>query len=146
MSAGVSTRLAARFRAVWEEVDGAARAAIVWDGADWRGYGLEAAIIVPRPRYAMARLTLQQALRGALAGQEFSVVYQPQVRSRDGRIGGVEALVRWAHPNGGILQPASFLPVAESSGLVVGLDRWVARVAAYVLLMRDEYPPFRLDR
>jgi diguanylate cyclase (GGDEF)-like protein/PAS domain S-box-containing protein len=76
-----------------------------------------------------ARITLTSELRVAIPAGELRVVYQPQVRSSDGRIGGVEALVRWAHPDGRILSPASFLPVAESSGLVVGLDRWVLREA-----------------
>jgi diguanylate cyclase (GGDEF)-like protein/PAS domain S-box-containing protein len=76
-----------------------------------------------------SRITLTSELRVAIPAGELRVVYQPQVRSSDGRIGGVEALVRWAHPDGRILSPASFLPVAESSGLVVGLDRWVLREA-----------------
>jgi diguanylate cyclase (GGDEF)-like protein/PAS domain S-box-containing protein len=76
-----------------------------------------------------SRIALTGELRAAIPAGQLRVVYQPQVRSRDGRIGGVEALVRWAHPNGGVLQPASFLPVAESSGLIVGLDRWVLREA-----------------
>jgi diguanylate cyclase (GGDEF)-like protein/PAS domain S-box-containing protein len=76
-----------------------------------------------------SRIALTSELRVAIPAGELRVVYQPQVRSSDGRISGVEALVRWAHPDGGILSPASFLPVAESSGLVVGLDRWVLREA-----------------
>jgi diguanylate cyclase (GGDEF)-like protein/PAS domain S-box-containing protein len=76
-----------------------------------------------------SRIALTGELRAAIPAGQLRVLYQPQVRSRDGRIGGVEALVRWAHPDGGILEPASFLPVAESSGLVVGLDRWVLREA-----------------
>jgi diguanylate cyclase (GGDEF)-like protein/PAS domain S-box-containing protein len=76
-----------------------------------------------------SRIALTSELRVAIPAGQLRVVYQPQVRSSDGRIGGVEALVRWAHPDGRVLSPASFLPVAESSGLVVGLDRWVLREA-----------------
>jgi EAL domain-containing protein (putative c-di-GMP-specific phosphodiesterase class I) len=76
-----------------------------------------------------SRIALTSELRVAIPAGQLRVVYQSQVRSSDGRIGGVEALVRWAHPDGRVLSPASFLPVAESSGLVVGLDRWVLREA-----------------
>jgi diguanylate cyclase (GGDEF)-like protein/PAS domain S-box-containing protein len=76
-----------------------------------------------------SRIALTGELRTAIPAGQLRVVYQPQVMSRDGQIGGVEALVRWAHPDGAMLSPASFLPVAESSGLVVGLDRWVLREA-----------------
>ena len=72
-----------------------------------------------------SRIALTNELRAAIPAGELRVAYQPQVRSRDGRISGVEALVRWAHPVAGILQPASFLAMAESSGLIVGVDRWV---------------------
>ncbi len=86
---------------------------------------------------AMARLTLQQALRGALAGQEFSVVYQPQVASEDGRIQGLEALLRWTHPMLGEVPPSSFIPVAEDAGLIDDIGRWVLdAVCAQIELWR----------
>ena len=76
-----------------------------------------------------SRSALTGELRAAIPAGELRVVYQPQVRISDGSIGGVEALVRWAHPVAGILQPASVLAMAESSGLIVGVDRWVLREA-----------------
>ncbi|MFW6028010.1 MAG: EAL domain-containing protein [bacterium] len=75
------------------------------------------------------RIAMTNELRAAIPGGELFVVYQPQVKASDGRIGGVEALVRWAHPERGVLSPASFLPVAQCSGLIVALDRWVLREA-----------------
>jgi diguanylate cyclase (GGDEF)-like protein/PAS domain S-box-containing protein len=76
-----------------------------------------------------SRVALTDELRSAvLAGQLF-LVYQPQVRAKDGRIVGVEALVRWRHPRRGILMPECFLPVAESSGIIAALGEWVLREA-----------------
>lgn len=77
---------------------------------------------------ARSRIALTNKLRIAIPDGQLFVVYQPQVKTMDGRIVGVEALVRWAHPSG-VLCPDCFLPVAESSGLIVALDRWVLREA-----------------
>jgi diguanylate cyclase (GGDEF)-like protein/PAS domain S-box-containing protein len=76
-----------------------------------------------------ARIALTSEVRLAIPAGQLRVFYQPQVKTRDGRIFGVEALVRWAHPSRGLLGPESFLPVAESSGLIIALDRWVLREA-----------------
>jgi diguanylate cyclase (GGDEF)-like protein/PAS domain S-box-containing protein len=76
-----------------------------------------------------SRIAMTNELRIAIPAGQLSIVYQPQVKASDGRIAGVEALVRWAHPERGVLNPESFLPVAESSGLIVALDRWVLREA-----------------
>ena len=78
---------------------------------------------------ARSRVALTDELRFAIPNGQLFVAYQPQVSGDNGRIVGVEALVRWNHPSRGILGPASFLPVAESSGLMVALDRWVLREA-----------------
>jgi diguanylate cyclase (GGDEF)-like protein len=64
-------------------------------------------------------------LRDAIASQQFYLVYQPQVEIHTGRITGVEALVRWRHPMRGIVLPGQFIPIAEKSGLIVALGRWV---------------------
>jgi diguanylate cyclase len=71
------------------------------------------------------RLSLERELRNALATGQLRVYYQPQVDLADGRIIGVEALVRWQHPRRGLIEPADFLSVAEETGLITQLDEWV---------------------
>jgi diguanylate cyclase (GGDEF)-like protein len=68
-------------------------------------------------------------LREAITGGQLFLLYQPIVALDDGRIIGSEALVRWAHPTHGTLAPDSFIPVAERTGLIVPLGRWVMRTA-----------------
>jgi diguanylate cyclase (GGDEF)-like protein/PAS domain S-box-containing protein len=75
------------------------------------------------------RVRLTDDLRLAIPDEQLFLVYQPQVRVRGSRIIGVEAMVRWQHPSRGLLMPTTFLPVAESSGLIRGLDVWVLREA-----------------
>ena len=74
-----------------------------------------------------ARLGAQ--LRQALDDGQLHLLYQPVVRLADGHIIGMEALVRWRHPNHGLIVPADFIPTAERTGLVVPLGRWVLREA-----------------
>ena len=73
----------------------------------------------------LVKLQMQADLRGAIAGREFSVYYQPVVDLHTHKIVGAEALVRWKHPKQGILLPADFLPLAEQSGMIVELGRMV---------------------
>jgi diguanylate cyclase (GGDEF)-like protein/PAS domain S-box-containing protein len=68
-------------------------------------------------------------IRSAIAGAEFVLHYQPKVHMRSGRVVGAEALIRWQHPQRGLLEPALFLPVVEGNALAVELDEWVLGAA-----------------
>ncbi len=75
-------------------------------------------------------LTLESNMRRALEKEEFVVFYQPKVDMRSGEIIGMEALVRWMLPEGGMVSPADFIPLAEKTGLIVFLGEWVLKTAA----------------
>ena len=77
------------------------------------------------PERALRRLRLEDELAGALTRDELALYFQPIVSLRRGTVIGVEALVRWRHPDRGLLGPAQFLPVAEESGLIVEIGDWM---------------------
>ncbi|RLA71567.1 MAG: hypothetical protein DRG24_05220 [Epsilonproteobacteria bacterium] len=74
-------------------------------------------------------VVMQARLRQALDREEFIVYYQLQVNGEDNSITGVEALIRWLHPEMGLVPPAKFIPIAEETGLIIALDRWVMQTA-----------------
>jgi EAL domain-containing protein (putative c-di-GMP-specific phosphodiesterase class I) len=77
----------------------------------------------------VARTELTRDLRTAVAGGQMRLRYQPQIELSSGRMTGVEALVRWQHPELGLLNPDRFIPLAEGTGLITAIDDWVLREA-----------------
>jgi predicted signal transduction protein with EAL and GGDEF domain len=102
------------------------------DAAMYQGKRGTADIVVwggERTRHPTQWLVVQAELRHALDRDELMLFYQPKVSLADGTICGVEALVRWQHPERGLLPPSEFLPAAEQSGLIEPLTAWVLRRA-----------------
>ncbi|NLW04836.1 MAG: EAL domain-containing protein [Pseudomonadaceae bacterium] len=79
-------------------------------------------------------LKLEQALRSAITGEGLSLHFQPKVQLVDQQIYGVEALIRWQHPELGSLSPAVFIPLAEESGLIVEIGAWVVEEACHAMV------------
>ncbi len=79
---------------------------------------------------AMERFNMELQLRRALERNQFEIVYQPQISLHTGLIVGAEALVRWQHPELGLVSPAKFIPLAEETGLVTQIGEWVLREAS----------------
>ena len=77
------------------------------------------------------RISLERDLRHALVHQEFVLYYQPQIDVRTSRISGWEALIRWMHPERGMVPPGKFIPIAEDTGMIVQLGEWVIREALW---------------
>ncbi len=78
---------------------------------------------------ALERLQLETDLRRAVEKDEFRLHYQPVISLSTGRVTGFEALVRWEHPERGLVQPADFIPVAEETGLILPMGNWVLKEA-----------------
>lgn len=78
---------------------------------------------------AMARFSLEGDLRSAIENEQLTIVYQPKLNIASGLLSGIEALVRWEHPTRGNVSPADFISLAEETGLILPLGRWVLRQA-----------------
>ena len=96
---------------------------------------------------AQTRVRLANDLRAALAEQQFRVVYQPIIDLGTGDIRKAEALIRWQHPTRGLISPTEFIPIAESSGLIIDIGEWVFRQAAdQVVRWRElHHPHFQIS-
>ena len=79
---------------------------------------------------ALARFSMEAQLKEAIESEALTLVYQPKICFDSGAVIGVEALVRWEHPEDGCISPADFIPLAEETGLILPLGRWVLRKAA----------------
>jgi len=92
---------------------------------------------------SLERLALETSLRKALAREEFLLHYQAKLDLHTNRITGVEALLRWQHPDLGMVSPAKFIPLAEETGLIVPIGKWVLRTACAqtVAWQREGLPP-----
>ena len=90
---------------------------------------------------ALRRLEVERELRQALERDELVLHYQPVIALRSGEITGLEALVRWRHPERGLLDPGDFVPIAEDSGLIEPIGRWVQESACRQVLEWHELRP-----
>ena len=104
------------------------------------GKGRHAVFDARMHEQVMRRLDMETELRRAIEEQRLEVVYQPIVQAATGRIAGFEALTRWPDSNGGFVEPSEFVPIAEETGLIVPLGRWILHAACAQLAQWRELP------
>ena len=80
-------------------------------------------------REIVHRIEMETAMRHALVREEFTLYYQPQIELTSGKVLAIEALLRWNHPELGLVMPAQFIPLAEENGLIEQLGEWVLQSA-----------------
>ncbi|MHB8911852.1 MAG: sensor domain-containing protein [Lysobacter sp.] len=94
---------------------------------------------------AANRLALEHDLRRAIERKEFELYYQPKFEAATQRLAGAEALLRWRHPQRGLVSPGEFIPILEDSALIVPVGRWVMREALRTaLIWREQHPGLRI--
>ncbi|OLP19627.1 hypothetical protein BST81_04665 [Leptolyngbya sp. 'hensonii'] len=94
---------------------------------------------------AVDRFTLENDLRQGIAAQQFVLYYQPIISLSSGKIAGFEALVRWQHPGRGFIPPLKFIPLAEETGLIIPLGKWICQTAcSQVYRWQQQFPDHHL--
>lgn len=92
-------------------------------------------------RLVFERLNLEKDLRKALENQEFQLYYQPIISVNNRQIAGFEALLRWQHPEKGMIPPSQFIPLAEETGLIIPIGEWIMREACLKAAMLQAFMP-----
>ncbi len=95
---------------------------------------------------SLERLALESSLRSALEREEFRLYYQAKRNMNSGKVTGMEALLRWEHPEIGLILPMQFIPLAEDTGLIIPIGRWVFRTACQqnVAWQKEGFPPLSM--
>lgn len=94
---------------------------------------------------AFERLTLETSLRRALEREEFRVYFQPQIDLASGLVMGAEALIRWQHPDLGLVNPLEFIPLLEETGLIIPVGEWVLKQSCEWAVTWQQHQPLRIS-